>query len=91
MKKIVMMLILTVAFAFADSSIKMEIGGMTCGGCATGITESFEEDFTKYKVHLDYKSAIMDISTKDGSDVNVTKVESILEEMGFKGKLIKAI
>jgi len=91
MKKIVMMLMLTMAFAFANNTINMEIGGMTCGGCATGITETFQEGFTKYKVHLDYKSAIMSISTKDGSDVNVSEVQGILEEMGFKGKLIKAI
>jgi len=89
MKKIMLILVLIGSLAFADSAVKMEIGGMTCDGCASGIEESFTEDLPKYKVHVNYKTAIMTVSTQNGSDVNVNEVKTALEELGFKGTLMK--
>jgi len=73
----------------ADSTIKLSIGGTTCNGCATGINEAFKDDFPKYKVHLDYDSAVMTVNSKDGSDVNVKEVQEALSGMGYKGTLLK--
>ncbi|HFU74585.1 MAG TPA: heavy-metal-associated domain-containing protein [Helicobacteraceae bacterium] len=88
MKKIVFTLLAGVALLFADSSIAMRVGGMTCGGCASGINESFLEDLPQYNSHVDFETAILHVSTKDGSDVDVEKVKLALDEMGFSGKLV---
>ncbi|MDF1881418.1 heavy-metal-associated domain-containing protein [Sulfurimonas sp. MAG313] len=88
MFKLFIGLFLMMSVLMAESSLKLEIGGMSCGGCANGINESFEEDLSKYKVTVDYKTAIMDISSKDGSDIDIKEVLKALEELGFKGKVI---
>ena len=88
MKRIVSILIILSTMLIADSSINMRVGGMTCAGCASGINESFSEEFPNYKVHLDYDTAIMHVQSKDGSDIDINKFKEALEEMGFKGKLV---
>lgn len=89
MKKIILSLLFISSILWADSTVKLSIGGMTCGGCASGINENFLEDLPKYKAHVDFDTAIMTVSTKDGSDVNVKEVEEALLEMDFKGTLVK--
>ena len=88
MKKTMMLLLVLSSCVMADSSIKLSVSGMTCGGCASGINEGFAEDFLKYKVHVDYKSAMMRVKRKDGNDVNVKVIKEALEDMGFKGSLV---
>ena len=88
MKEIIIALLLASSVLLANSSVTFRVGGMTCAGCASGINESFSEDFPDYKVHLDYDSALMSVERKDGKDVDVKKFKEALEEMGFKGKLV---
>jgi len=88
MKRIVVILMLVVTITYANSSLQLRIGGMTCGGCASGINESFEEDLPKYKVHVDFETAVMHIETKDDSDIDIKEVQDALEDMGFKGSII---
>ena len=89
MKKLLFASLLFATSLFADSSIEMHVGGMTCGGCASGINETFLEDLPQYKAHVDYKTTILHVSTKDESDVKVAEIKSALNEMGFKGTLVK--
>ena len=89
MKKIISMLLLTTTMVYAQSSVELDIGGMTCGGCSAGINESFKEDFPAYKVHVDYESARMKVQSKDGSDINIKALQEALDEMGFKGTPIQ--
>ncbi len=89
MKKTLLLITLLSTLLLADTSVNFRVGGMTCGGCASGINESFKEDFAGYSVHVDYDTAIMSVSTKDGSDVDVKKFQDALDEMGFKGTLVK--
>jgi copper chaperone CopZ len=89
MRKIIIAMMFLTSLMMADSTIKLSIGGMTCNGCATGINEGFKDDFPKYKVHLDYDSAVMMVHSKDGSDVNIKEVQEALLGMGFKGTLLK--
>ena len=89
MKKLLLASLLLATSLFADSSIEMRVGGMTCGGCASGINETFLEDLPQYKAYVDYETTVLHVSTNDGSDVNVAEVKSALNEMGFKGILVK--
>ena len=88
MKKTILFVLVLSTWTMADSSIKLNVTGMTCGGCASGINEGFAEDFLKYKVYVDYKSAMMRVKRKDGNDVNVKVIKEALEDMGFKGSLV---
>jgi len=89
MKKMIFTLICASAILSASDLLSLQISGMTCRGCASGINESFAEDFPNYKSHVDYKSKTMTIKSKDGSDIDEKKVNEALAEMGFKGKLVK--
>jgi len=89
MKKFMFALICASAVLSASDLLSLQIGGMTCEGCSSGINESFAEDFPNYKSHVDYKSKTMIIKSKDGSDVDEKKVKEALAEMGFEGKLVK--
>ncbi len=88
MKKVVTSLLILSGIAFAQNSVDFSVVGMTCGGCAAGLNESFLEDLPQYKSHVDYETAILHVSSKDGSDVNVEEVKKTLDEMGFKGRVI---
>ena len=89
MKKIVIGLLIMLTMAFAQSTVKIEVFGMTCGGCAQTISEVLFEEYPKYKATLEYKTAILTVSTKDGSDVDIKEVQEMLQEMDFTGKLVK--
>ena len=89
MKKIIFALLCASAVFSASNLLSLQISGMTCEGCSSGINESFAEDFPNYKSHVDYKSKTLTIKSKDGSDVDEKKVKEALAEMGFEGNAVK--
>ena len=89
MKKIILALIYASVVVSASDLLSLQISGMTCEGCSSGINESFAEDFPNYKSHVDYKSKTLTIKSKDGSDVDEKKVKKALAEMGFEGNAVK--
>ena len=89
MKNVILAFICVSGVLSASELLSLQISGMSCGGCASGINESFAEDFPNYKSHVDYKSKTMTIKSKDGSDIDEKKVKEALEEMGFSSKETK--
>ena len=54
MKKTIFTLIYTSVVLSASDLLSLQISGVSCEGCSSGINESFAEDFPNYKSHVDY-------------------------------------
>jgi len=89
MKKILMVLLLGAVALQGASKIQLSIGGMSCQSCASSINSVFKDDFPAYNVSLDFESTILTVASKDGSGVDVKSIQSTLEEMGYKGRVLK--
>jgi len=89
MKKILMVLLLGVVALHAGSKVQLSVGGMSCQSCVSGINNVFKDDFPAYNVSLDFESTVLTVISKDGSDVDVKIIQSTLEEIGYKGRVLK--
>ena len=66
------------------SELKMNIQGMTCGGCSKSILKRLEKfDFTE-NAQVDWEAGTGTVTINDNFDDNKAKVISTLGMMGFE-------
>ncbi|HQS66139.1 MAG TPA: heavy metal-associated domain-containing protein [Sulfuricurvum sp.] len=89
MIKIAFIFLIVGYVAFAQSLVKFKIGGMSCNSCANGINSNLSKDFPKYTMDVDFDSATLTAQSKDGTNIDVKKVQKAFQTMGYKATLIK--
>ncbi len=82
MKKLLVILLLISANAFADE-ISVKVQGMVCSMCAQGIKKKFTEikEVKAIDVNLDQK--VVSISTEEGKNIDDETIKRIITEAGY--------
>ena len=85
MKKCLLALTITIGLAAAVSAdtIRATVNGMVCGFCATGIEKTFKAQREVKSIKVDLKNKLVTIDTKEGQNLDDTKITQLLKNSGY--------
>ena len=78
------------AFIFAPTTAlageKVEVTGMTCGGCAQAIRAQLEKFPEVANVEIDVKKGMVAVEFKESKSLSRAQIIEAIEKKGFKAK-----
>ena len=66
------------------STLKLTVDGMSCGGCASTITEKFMEADGVEKVYVHLESKLVAVGLKDGTTMSDDAAKGVVTDAGYK-------
>lgn len=74
------------ASAMALAGEKIEVTGMTCGGCAQAIRAQLEKFPEIASVEIDVKKGLVSVEFKESKNLPRAQIIEAIEKKGFKAK-----
>jgi copper chaperone CopZ len=83
MKKILVLIAMSLSLTAAAGEISVKVSGMVCSMCAQGIQKKFssQEGIRELTVNMDEK--VVTIHTVDGKDVADATITKLIQEAGY--------